>query len=217
MPKKADLNKKQGNQYKSKLLADAKYTGEGLDKYVADGTITQEECDQAKAKARKSIRLRASGELKEAIEKYVADHSDQYKSINDFICQTLTEKTNLTQESTKGENKNMTTNKPTTLIIKDRGTGKTTQLLYTSATTQYPIIVRNHSQVKLLLDKANDLDLIIPVPMTVEEFKNKHGMNYDRVLVDEGYNLIGEALDHYLGAHVAAVTLTDRVKEFTDK
>lgn len=111
----------------------------------------------------------------------------------------------------------MITNKPTTLIIKDRATGKTTQLLYTSATTQYPIIVQNHSQVKLLLDKANDLDLIIPVPMTVEECKNKRGMNYDHVLIDEGYNLIGEALDAYMGTHVMAVTLTDRVKEFADK
>lgn len=109
------------------------------------------------------------------------------------------------------------TNKPTTLIIKDRATGKTTQLLYTSATTQYPIIVQNHSQIKLLLDKANDFDLIIPVPMTVEECKNKRGMNYDHVLIDEGYNLIGEALDAYMGTHVMAVTLTDRVKELADK
>ena len=111
----------------------------------------------------------------------------------------------------------MITNKPTTLIIKDRATGKTTQLLYTSATTQYPIIAQNHSQVNLLLDKAKDLDLIIPVPMTVEEFKNKCGMNYDCVLIDEGYNLIGEALGAYMGTHVAAVTLTDRVKELADK
>lgn len=111
----------------------------------------------------------------------------------------------------------MITNKPTTLIIKDRATGKTTQLLYTSATTQYPIIVQNHSQVKFLLDKAKDLNLIIPVPMTVEEVKNKRGMNYDHVLIDEGYNLIGEALDAYLCTHVMAVTLTDRVKELADK
>lgn len=109
------------------------------------------------------------------------------------------------------------TNKQTTLIIKERGEGKTTQLLYTSATTQYPIIVQNYSQVKFLLDKAKDLNLIIPVPMTVEECKNKPGMNYDHVLIDEGYNLIGEALDAYMGAHVVAVTLTDRVKEFADK
>lgn len=111
----------------------------------------------------------------------------------------------------------MITNKQTTLIIKDRATGKTTQLLYTSATTQYPIIVQNHSQVKFLLDKATDLNLIIPVPMTVEECKNKRGMNYDHVLIDEGYNLIGEALDAYMGTHVMAVTLTDKVKELADK
>ena len=61
-------------------------------KYKEDGTITEEEYDKAIAKARKSVRLRMSGELKEAIEKYVSDHSDQYKSMNDFICQTLEEK-----------------------------------------------------------------------------------------------------------------------------
>lgn len=92
MPKKIDPELKQGNVYKSKLLADAKYTGEGLKKYKEDKTITEEEYNQAMAKARKSVRLRMSGELKEAIEKYVSDHADQYKSVNDFICQTLTEK-----------------------------------------------------------------------------------------------------------------------------
>ena len=91
MPRKADPDLKQGNLYKSKLLADAKYTGEGLEKYIDNG-ITQEEYDKAMAKARKSVRLRMSGELKEAIEKYVSDHADQYKSVNEFICQTLEEK-----------------------------------------------------------------------------------------------------------------------------
>lgn len=91
MPRKVDPELKQGNVYKSKLLADAKYTGEGLEKYINNG-ITQEEYNQAMAKARKSVRLRMSGELKEAIEKYIADHSDRYKSMNDFICQTLAEK-----------------------------------------------------------------------------------------------------------------------------
>lgn len=77
--------------------------------------------------------------------------------------------------------------------------------------------MQNHSQVNLLLDKANDLALIIPVPMTVEEFKNNRGMNHECVLIDEGYNLIGEALDYYLDTHVVAVTLTNRIKEFADK
>lgn len=92
MSRKVDPELKQGNVYKSKLLADAKYTGEGLKKYRDDKTITKEEYDQAMAKARKSVRLRMSGELKEAIEKYVSDHADQYKSVNEFICQTLEEK-----------------------------------------------------------------------------------------------------------------------------
>lgn len=92
MPRKADQNKKQGNQYKSKLLADAKYTGEGLLKYLKDGTITQEEYDKAMAKARKPVKVRMPGDLKEAIETYVSDHSDQYKSVNEFICKTLEEK-----------------------------------------------------------------------------------------------------------------------------
>lgn len=107
----------------------------------------------------------------------------------------------------------MITNKPTTLIIKDRGTGKTTQLLYTSATTQYPIIVQNKLQTKLLLDKAKELDLTIPIPLTVEEFRNRMGRIYDCVLIDEEYDLIGEALDDYLGTHVVAVTLSDKLKE----
>ena len=92
MPKKANPDLKKGNIYKSKLLNDAKYSGEGLKKYKDDGTITEEEYDCAMAKARKSVRLRMPGELKEAIEKYVADHSDQYSSMNDFICKTLEEK-----------------------------------------------------------------------------------------------------------------------------
>ena len=79
MSRKVDPELKQGNVYKSKLLADAKYTGEGLKKYRDDKTITKEEYDQAMAKARKSVRLRMSGELKEAMEKYVSDHADQYK------------------------------------------------------------------------------------------------------------------------------------------
>lgn len=33
-----------------------------------------------------------------------------------------------------------TENKSSVLVIKDRGTGKSTQLVYTSAVTQYPII-----------------------------------------------------------------------------
>ncbi len=97
MPKRANPNLKIGNIYKSKKLADAKYTGEGLEKYVADGKITPEEAKIAKEKARKSIRLRVPAELKAKAEAYVKQHSE-YKSMNDFICKIMEEKINQDQK-----------------------------------------------------------------------------------------------------------------------
>lgn len=105
---------------------------------------------------------------------------------------------------------------PFTLVIKDRGTGKSTQLLYTSELTQYPIIVHDKAQVKFLMEKAADLGLIIPTPMTLQDCRNNQnrgGTILDNVLIDEGYDLIGEALDVYLDTHVVAVTLSDKLKE----
>lgn len=96
------------------------------------------------------------------------------------------------------------------LIIKDRGKGKTTQLLYTSATTGYPILVSSNSQVNYLLQKAKELELVIPQPITRNYLK---GRQIDNILIDEGYDLIGEALENYIGCKVIAVTLTDKIKE----
>lgn len=126
----------------------------------------------------------------------------------------LLNKAHINLSKIKLEGTNMTTNnETTTLIIKRRGEGKTTQLLYTSATTQYPIIVQNKLQIRFLVDKASELELNIPTPMTVEEFKSTQGMLKNHVLIDEGYDLIGEALSAYLGTPVVAVTLTDKIKE----
>lgn len=93
MPTRSNPDLKQGNQYRSQLLALAKYTGEGLDKFVKDGKITPEEAKIAKEKARKSIRLRVPADLKAKAEAYVKQHSE-YKSMNDFICKIMAEKIN---------------------------------------------------------------------------------------------------------------------------
>lgn len=106
--------------------------------------------------------------------------------------------------------------KPSVLIIKDRGKGKSTQLVYTSATTQYPIIVSTKAQIMYLLNLANELDFIIPTPMTIEDYKANRQMHGSNILIDEGYDLIGKALDAYMGSHVVAVTLSDKVKEMND-
>lgn len=104
-------------------------------------------------------------------------------------------------------------NKSSVLVIKDRGTGKSTQLVYTSAVTQYPIITQHKTSIMHLMDLANELGVVIPTPMTVDDYKAKGRIHENHILIDEGYDLIGEALDAYMGTHVVAVTLSDKIKE----
>ena len=104
-------------------------------------------------------------------------------------------------------------NKSSVLVIKDRGTGKSTQLVYTSAVTQYPIITQHRISIMHLMDLANELGVVIPTPMTVDDYKAKGRIHENHILIDEGYDLIGEALDAYMGTHVVAVTLSDKIKE----
>ena len=99
------------------------------------------------------------------------------------------------------------------LIIKDRGTGKSTQLVYTSAVTQYPILTKTKDMANNLLKMADDLELYIPVPLTENDIKSRGIRLPENILIDEGYDLIGTALNYYLGTHVVAVTLSDKFKE----
>lgn len=106
-----------------------------------------------------------------------------------------------------------TENKSSVLVIKDRGTGKSTQLVYTSAVTQYPIITQHRTSIIHLMDLANELGVVIPTPMTIDDYKARGRIHENHILIDEGYDLIGEALDAYMGTHVVAVTLSDKIKE----
>lgn len=104
-------------------------------------------------------------------------------------------------------------NKSSVLVIKDRGKGKSTQLVYTSAVTQYPIITPYRTSIMHLMDLANELGVIIPTPMTVDDYRARGRIHENHILIDEGYDLIGESLDAYMGTHVVAVTLSDKIKE----
>ena len=106
-----------------------------------------------------------------------------------------------------------TENKSSVLVIKDRGTGKSTQLVYTSAVTQYPIITQHRTSIIHLMDLANELGVVIPTPMTVEDYKARGRIHENHILINEGYDLIGEALDAYMGTHVVAFPLSDKIKE----
>ncbi len=105
------------------------------------------------------------------------------------------------------------------LLIKDRAKGKTTQMIYTSEATGYPIVVETEMQKNFIMDKAKEIDIVIPEPITINEIMGiSAGIRGrirpdDKVIIDEGYNIIEKALKAYIGCDVIAVTLTDRIKE----
>lgn len=100
----------------------------------------------------------------------------------------------------------------TRLIIKDRQKGKTTGLLYASEATGYPIVVQCHQRITQLKEQALELGISIPEPLIVAQAR-AHGRRFDNILVDEGYDIIGEALDMFFGCHVVGLTFSDRLKE----
>ena len=100
------------------------------------------------------------------------------------------------------------------LLIKKRGEGKTTGLLYTSEATGYPIVVNSEVQLKYILQQAKELNVNIPEPLTVRHLREDRGIRKPEcVLVDEGYNIINDALQNYLGTQVIALTFTDNLKK----
>lgn len=98
------------------------------------------------------------------------------------------------------------------LIIRDRGTRKSTALVYTSFVTRYPILVQYESRIQHLITIAIDLGVNIPRPIRIDQYRDSKRKE-ENVLIDEGYDLIGAAVDSYLGTHVAAITFTDKIKE----
>lgn len=97
------------------------------------------------------------------------------------------------------------------LINKPRGTGKTVQLIYTSATTGYPIVCHNIAMIENIKSMADKLGCDIPKPVTVAEMRNgmnRGGKNYENVLVNEVMLFFNAAINEYLGANVIACTCT---------
>lgn len=94
------------------------------------------------------------------------------------------------------------------LLVKKRGTGKTTGLIYASEATGYPIVVHNEVTLKLIEDMAKQLGCKIPEPMTVHELR-KRGRYFNKpVLLDELAFVLEDALQEYLGTEVICATMS---------
>lgn len=106
------------------------------------------------------------------------------------------------------------------LLIKDRGNGKTTGLIYTSEATQYPIVTFNRVSIGYIKNIAKDMGCLIPEPLCLEDFKGNSARRRrlpDNVLLDEAGVILEDALKAYLGTNIVAATMTDSLREHYDR
>lgn len=97
-------------------------------------------------------------------------------------------------------------------LIMKRGKGKSTALIYTSATTGIPIVTYTKKHCGYITEKAREYGVKIPTPVTVEEVRNGNlsGTGVTELLIDDAEEIIADALRKYLGRNVVAATLTDK-------
>lgn len=89
------------------------------------------------------------------------------------------------------------------IIIKDRGHGKTTELIRMSAETGIPIVCYTRGTLEAIKLRAKDMNLVIPEPMELTQFRF---MRYkpEKVYIDD-FDYI---LDELMGTEVVGVTVT---------
>lgn len=102
------------------------------------------------------------------------------------------------------------------LLIKDRATGKTTGLIYTSEATQYPIVTFNRQSIGYIKHMAGEMGCLIPEPLCILDFRGDSARRKrlpDNILLDEAGMVIEDALNTYLGTNVVVATMTDSLRE----
>lgn len=100
----------------------------------------------------------------------------------------------------------------TEIIIKERGTGKTTELIKRAAKDGIYILTANQTMAGCIAELARRMGLHIPFPITVEEYLK--GNNFrgscicrDGLLIDDADLVLQTLLS---GIPIRAVTISDR-------
>lgn len=93
------------------------------------------------------------------------------------------------------------------LIIKDRGMGKTTELIHISEATGYPIVSAHKTTIDNIKSMAKKLGCNIPEPVLVSDIAIGK-IRYDNILVDEVTldGVLKKALNNYFNSNVVACT-----------
>ena len=92
----------------------------------------------------------------------------------------------------------------------ERGKGKTTALVYTSAMTRYPIIVLTYAEAEMIQNMANSLGIDIPHPITLKTYMT-YGGHYcnenDGILIDNLDIMLPKILNDYFNTNVVGATM----------
>lgn len=100
------------------------------------------------------------------------------------------------------------------ILIKDRGTSKTTGLIYASEATDYPIVTSSKIQAHYIKDNAAKMGCIIPEPLTVEDVRSRNVLRSGaNILFDNIETILEVALNSYLNANIVCATMSDVEKE----
>lgn len=95
------------------------------------------------------------------------------------------------------------------LISKDRGKGKTTELIYISEYTGYPIVTHSQTKVRIIKEMAEKLECNIPTPICIQQLiNNKVYKLYENVLIDETILVLQEILHSYFNVKAECGTIS---------
>lgn len=95
-------------------------------------------------------------------------------------------------------------------IIRGKGNGKTTQLLYAAHTMDIPIIVPDYAHKNNLEKRAKDLGLDgLRIQAFTERTMAGEFKPDDTILIDDAEQIIERALSSFFRCKIGAVTLTD--------
>lgn len=104
------------------------------------------------------------------------------------------------------------------LLIKEKGSGKTTGLIYSSESTRYPIVTSSKIQACYIKDMAKEMNCDIPDPLTVDDLRLSGALpSFANVLFDNVETILEAAINSYLGVNVVCATMTDLKKESEEK
>ena len=95
------------------------------------------------------------------------------------------------------------------IIKRPRQSGLTTQLIYTSEITGYPIVVLDTTRAENLKKMAKRMNCNIPEPIIFYNFKHQIiGKHRDKILIDDVDHMLEYILTEYFQMSVAAVTIS---------